>query len=68
MSIRPPVCLIQDSKLVYRIHPLGKVCVLFACPLVLRFACRFKVVLGTTRTTQIGGGVAVAKAQPLVVL
>jgi hypothetical protein len=31
--------------------------------LVLRFACRFKVVLGTARTTQIGGGVTVAKAQ-----
>jgi hypothetical protein len=31
--------------------------------LVLLFACRFKVVLGTTRTTQIGGGVTVAKAQ-----
>jgi hypothetical protein len=30
--------------------------------LVLRFACRFKVVLGTTRKTQIGGGVTVAKA------
>jgi hypothetical protein len=31
--------------------------------LVLRFACRFKDVLGTARTTQIGGGVTVAKAQ-----
>jgi hypothetical protein len=31
--------------------------------LVLRFACRFKVVLGTARTTQIGGGVTIAKAQ-----
>jgi hypothetical protein len=31
--------------------------------LVLRFACRFKVVLGTARTTQIGGGVTVAKVQ-----
>jgi hypothetical protein len=31
--------------------------------LVLRFACRFKVLLGTARTTQIGGGVTVAKAQ-----
>jgi hypothetical protein len=31
--------------------------------LVLRFACRFNVVLGTARTTQIGGGVIVAKAQ-----
>jgi hypothetical protein len=31
--------------------------------LVLRFACRFKVVLGTARTTQIGGDVTVAKAQ-----
>jgi hypothetical protein len=31
--------------------------------LVLRFACRFKVVLGTARTKQIGGGVTVAKAQ-----
>jgi hypothetical protein len=30
---------------------------------VLRFACRFKVVLGIARTTQIGGGVTVAKAQ-----
>jgi hypothetical protein len=50
---------------VYQIYPLGKVCVLFACPLVLvlRFACRFKVVLGTARTKQIGGGVTVAKAQ-----
>jgi hypothetical protein len=31
--------------------------------LVLRFACRFKVVLGIARTTQIGGGVTVTKAQ-----
>jgi hypothetical protein len=30
---------------------------------VLQFACRFKVVLGTARTTQIGGSVTVAKAQ-----
>jgi hypothetical protein len=30
---------------------------------VLRFACKFKVVLGTARTTQIGGRVTVAKAQ-----
>src|SRR6185437_15403032 len=31
--------------------------------LVLRIACRFKVVLGTARTTQIGGGVTVVKTQ-----
>ena len=31
--------------------------------LVLQFACRFKVVLGAARTTQIGGGVTVAKTQ-----
>ena len=30
---------------------------------VLQFACRFKVVLGTARITQIGGGVTVAKTQ-----
>jgi hypothetical protein len=35
--------------------------------LVLWFACRLKVVVGTTRTTQIGGGVTFTKAQPLVV-
>ena len=64
MSIRPPDLLDSEPQLhVYQIYPLGKVCVLFACPLVLRFACRFKVVLGTARTTQIGGGVTVAKAQ-----
>ena len=72
MSIRPPDLLDSESQLrVYRIYPLGKVCVLFACPLVLlvlRFACRFKVVLGTSRTTQIGGGVAVTKAQLGVVM
>jgi hypothetical protein len=67
VSIRPPDLLDSEPQLrVYQIYPLGKVCVLFACPLVLRFACRFKDVLGTARTTQIGGGVTVAKAaQPL---
>jgi hypothetical protein len=67
VSIRPPDLLDSKPQLrVYQIYPLGKVCVLFACPLillVLRFACRFKVVLGTARTTQIGGGVTVAKVQ-----
>ena len=64
VSIRPPDLLDSEPQLrVYQIYPLGKVCVLFACPLVLRFACRFKVVLGTARTTQIGGSVSVAKAQ-----
>ena len=67
MSIRPPDLLDLEPQLrVYQIYPLGKVCVLFACPLVL--ACssnclQVKVVLGTARTTQIGGGVTVAKAQ-----
>jgi hypothetical protein len=64
VSIRPPDLLDSEPQLrVYQIYPLGKVCVLFACPLVLRFACSFKDVLGTARTTQIGGGVTVAKAQ-----
>jgi hypothetical protein len=66
VSIRPPDLLDSEPQLrVYQIYLLGKVYVLFACPLVLRFACRFKVVpgLGTARTTQIGGGVTVAKAQ-----
>jgi hypothetical protein len=67
VSIRPPDLLDSEPQLrVYQIYPLGKVYVLFLVHLflfVLRFACRFKVVLGTTRTTQIGGGVTIAKAQ-----
>jgi hypothetical protein len=72
VSISQPDLLDSDPQLrVYQIYPLGKVCVLFACPLVLarlRFACRFNVVLGTARTAQIGSGVTIAKAQTLVVL
>jgi hypothetical protein len=67
VSIRPSDLLDSEPQLrVYQISPLGKVCVLFACPLVLAcssISCRFKVVLGTARTTQIGCGVTVAKAQ-----
>jgi len=36
VSIRPPDLLDSEPQLrVYQIYPLGKVCVLFACPLVL---------------------------------
>jgi len=65
--IRPPVCLIQNPKLVcirFILWARSVCCLLVHLfLLVLRFACRFKVVLGTARTTQIGGGVSVAKAQ-----
>ena len=67
MSIRPPVCLIQNSNFVCIRFILWarSVCYLLVhlFLLALRFACKFKVVLGTARTTQIGGGVTVAKAQ-----
>jgi hypothetical protein len=62
-----PICSIQNPnfvciKFILRVR---SVCYLLVTLflLVLRFACRFKVVLGTARTTQIGGGVTVAKAQ-----
>jgi hypothetical protein len=36
VPIRPPDLLDSEPQLhVYQIYPLGKVCVLFACPLVL---------------------------------
>jgi hypothetical protein len=67
VSIRPPDLLDSEPQLrVYQIYPLGKICCCLLVHLflfVLRFACRFKVVPGTARTTQIGGGVTVAKAQ-----
>ena len=67
MSIRPPVCLIQNPKLVcirFIVWARSVCCLLVHLfLLVLLFACRFKVVLGIARATQIGGGVTVAKAQ-----
>jgi len=62
-----PICSIQNPNFVCirLILWARSVCCLLVhlFLLVLRFACRFKVVLGTARTTQIGGGVTVAKAQ-----
>jgi hypothetical protein len=53
-SVRAPDYLYSEPQTrVYQIHPLDKVCALFACPLVLAcssIACRFGVVLGTART------------------
>ena len=38
VSIRPPDLFDSEPQTcVYRIHPLGKIRVLFACPLVLQF-------------------------------
>jgi hypothetical protein len=67
VSIRPPVCLIQNSnfmciRFILRARSVCYLLVHLFLP-ALRFACRFKVVLGTARTTQIEGGVTVAKAQ-----
>jgi hypothetical protein len=62
-----PICSIQNPNFVCIrfIFWAKSVCCLLVhlFLLVLRFACRFKFVLGTARTTQIGGGVTVAKAQ-----
>ena len=62
-----PICLIQNPNFVcirFILWARSVCCLLVHLfLLVLRIACRFKVVLGTARTTQIGGGVTVAKAQ-----
>jgi hypothetical protein len=62
-----PICSIQNPNFVcirFLLWARSVCCLLVHLfLLVLRFACRFKVVLGTARTTQIGGGVTVAKAQ-----
>ena len=67
MSTRPPNLLDSEPQTcVYRIHPLGKVCVLFACPLVLAYTLICLQVQGCSwhsKKTQIGGSVTVAKAQ-----
>ena len=72
VSVRPPDLLDSEFQLrVYHIYPLARSvgCLLVHLfLLVLRFARRFKVVLGTTRITQSGGDVIIIKAQTLVVL
>jgi hypothetical protein len=62
-----PICSIQNPNFVcirFLLWARSVSCFLVHLfLLVLQFAWRFKVVLGTARTTQIGGGVTVAKAQ-----
>jgi hypothetical protein len=62
-----PICSIQNPNFVcirFILWARSICCLLVPLfLLVLEFACRFKVVFGTARTTQIGGGVTVAKAQ-----
>jgi hypothetical protein len=62
-----PICSIQNPYFVcirFILWARSVCCLLVPLfLLVFRFACRFKVVLVTARTTQNGGGVTVAKAQ-----
>jgi hypothetical protein len=64
---RQPVLLDSEPQTrVYQIHPLDKVCVLFACPLVLTCSSICLQVQGCSwhsKNNTIGGGVTVATVQ-----
>jgi hypothetical protein len=58
VSARPPGYLKQNPNSIRSMS----VCLL-SCSCLFLIACRFKVVLGTTRAATIGAGVTIAKAQ-----
>jgi hypothetical protein len=63
VSARPPDYLKQDPNFIRSVS----VCLL-SCSCLFSNACRFKVVLGTTRAATTRASVTIAKAQHLVVV